>query len=95
MRGCLIQMHGSKVQSLVKNGSQTPLDSKAFIACYATQMLLEDRPCTVFIVLRGGVRGTRVWTCSHLNSWVSINEGGCLIEGGCLFQISCRKGALN
>ena len=29
--GRLIQMHGSNMQSLVKNGSQTPLDSKAFI----------------------------------------------------------------
>ena len=40
-RGRLIQMRGSKVQLLVKNGSQTSLDSKAFIllhVTYAAQM---------------------------------------------------------
>ena len=32
-------MHGSNVQSLVKNGSQTPLDSKVFILLHIMQYL--------------------------------------------------------
>ena len=37
-------------------------------------------------------RGTRVWTCSQLNSWASIERRGS--GGGRLFQISHTKGAL-
>ena len=35
---------------------------------------------------RADLRGTRVWTCSQLNSWASIKrrERGHLIEGGAL-----------
>ena len=36
--GGLIQMRGSNVQSLVKNGSQTSLDSKAFILLHVMQL---------------------------------------------------------
>ena len=60
--GRLIYMRGSNVQSLVKSGSQTSLDSTAFILLHVMQ--LRCSAGSQIPHCRHRVRGTRIWTCS-------------------------------
>ena len=90
------------MHSLVKNGSETPLDSKAFILLpfYSSQMFCRKSDSVLSSSCYGAeFRGTRVWTCSQLTKgWRLIGGGGGGGVGGGrgrLFQISRTKGALN
>ena len=87
-------MRGSDVQSLVKNGSQTSLDSKAFfsIARDATQMFCQKSDSALSSSCYGAdFRGHRVWTCSQPNSLVSIKRKGG--GGGLISNIAYEGGA--
>ena len=58
--GHLMQMRGSNVQSLVKNGSQTSLDSKVFILLHVMQLRCSARSqlphCRVTGQVLGGIK---------------------------------------
>ena len=71
------------MQSLVKNGSQTSLDSKAFILLHVMQLKCSGRSQILHChhrVTGEDFWGNRVWTSSQLNSWASIKQRG--REGG-------------
>ena len=57
-------MRGSIVQSLVKNGTQTPLDSKAF-ACYATQMFCQKSDSALLSSCYGAELGGLAFRVVH------------------------------
>ena len=65
------------------------------IAHYATQMFCQKSDSALSSsCCRADFRGTRVWTCSQLNSWASIKWRGRGGGGGGRFKYRTRMGRL-